>query len=253
MSWDHLNNGPFRLQEWMLACQRFKAFIKDNRKKIEGKANGAKKAEDLRDLEFELEVAFLLLQDNRFEVVKYEEIDRTKRHPDYEFRFNKDTCINVEVKRIRGVTVRQRKEHPAPIPYTQKEFRKFGDDICVGCRQSVPFMINALIIASDSDNMEDLDLITAVDEIDDRVNEKDDVFFRGKGFNGTGDFLEYWRHLSGAVFLSSWVKLGITPYRNELWCNPLAISPIPETIQECLRNIRKTRGLMPREERSDDL
>ncbi len=242
---DRLYKGAFRLKDWKLACPRFQVFFEDNKKKIEGKTNGAKTDEDLRDLEFELEVAFLLLQDSRFEVVRYEGGDRTKHHPDYAVLFQKNIHFNVEVKRVRGVKVRQTKQHPTPIPYTQNEFKKFGDNMCQGCRQSVPHMINVLVITSDGDNIEDIDLKWAVQGITQMINKRDDAFFRGKGFNGAEDFLKYWWRLSGVVYLSSWVKFGDTPRRNELWCNPDAVMPIPESIQEYLQSVRKTRGVMP--------
>jgi hypothetical protein len=231
-----------KLLYWLSTCHLFQEFVNNYRAKVKKKIQNTNNDQDLEDVMFELEVAYLFLLDERFEVM-YEVSNRIEHHPDYTIIFQKNTRFNAEVKRIRGVTVRSSSSRPAVIPYTRNEFKKFGDDICFGCRQLVPQEINILVITSDGDNIEDVDLSWAVQEISQMIRAKDDLFFQGKGFEGADDFFKHWQRLSGVVFLSSWMKISGTPHRNELWCNPDATLLIPEPIQEYFRSIRKTRGI----------
>lgn len=81
-------------------CERFKKLIYHYRDKIRAKVRGAATKDDLEDIIHELEIPYLLLLDNRFEV-EYEKYGLGIRAPDYYVTFEQSVELNVEVKRIR--------------------------------------------------------------------------------------------------------------------------------------------------------
>ena len=85
------------LRVWVATCRPFEAFADLYKEKIRKKVRGAKTEEDLEDLQFELQVPYLLLLDSRF-AVKYEE---NRSGPDFFVTFEGGINFNVEVKRIR--------------------------------------------------------------------------------------------------------------------------------------------------------
>lgn len=86
---------------WLDSCDRFNDFTFKYRDKIRRKVRGAKTDEDLEDVRFELEIPWLFLSDERFDI-EYEKFgDLTKRAPDFTVCFKGTTEFNIEVKRIR--------------------------------------------------------------------------------------------------------------------------------------------------------
>ena len=96
------------LEHWIRTSEGFANFVERNREKIRKKCITAKSFEDLEDVRFELEVPYLLLLDNRFEV-EYEKFGADKkRSPDFTITFESSLEINIEVKRIREGGLGQR-------------------------------------------------------------------------------------------------------------------------------------------------
>ena len=88
-------------------CERFKEFIYRYKDKIRAKVRGAATRDDLEDIIHELEIPYLLLLDNRFEV-EYEKYGLAIPAPDYFVRFEQSVELNVEVKRIREASLGNR-------------------------------------------------------------------------------------------------------------------------------------------------
>lgn len=74
-------------------CDRFKSFSYHNRDKIRSKIRKAKKDEDLKDVSFELEVAYLLLLDERFELVYEKYGAGESRAPHFFVVYRRSTCF----------------------------------------------------------------------------------------------------------------------------------------------------------------
>ena len=85
------------LTAWFATSQQFEAFADLYKEKIRKKTRMAKTAEDLEDLQFELQGPYLLLLDSRF-TVAYEKYGAG---PDFTATFEGGLSFNVEVKRIR--------------------------------------------------------------------------------------------------------------------------------------------------------
>ena len=123
-----------------------------------------------------------------------------------------------------------------PIFYTQKELNIFGDTICDKIQQMLPNMPNLLVIRTDSSTHEWRDLLQAIGSLNTLLTQGNNDFFVKKGYDGTQDFIERSKNLSGILFRSLWLEL---PERNGLWRNNHALQEFPELIQEYLRNMDK--------------
>ena len=114
---------------WFTICDRFKNFSYHNRDKIRSKIRGTKTNEDLEDLSFELEVAYLLLLDERFEL-EYEKYGTGEnRAPDFLAIYKKSIFFNVEVRRIRKPELGTRID--SCFQEIGDKVRKIPSDICV--------------------------------------------------------------------------------------------------------------------------
>ena len=96
------------LMHWLTKCPKFGNFLHANHLKIKNKIKCASTDEDLKDTRFELEVAYLFLLDNSFEL-KYEKREAgNSRTPDFSIMFKQSINFNVEVKRIREADLGKR-------------------------------------------------------------------------------------------------------------------------------------------------
>jgi hypothetical protein len=96
------------LEYWINSSDRFAEFVCRYRDKIRKKCINAKSFEDLEDMRFELEIPYLLLLDQRFEV-EYEKRSKTiRRLPDFTVIFKNRFEFNIELKRIRQADLGQR-------------------------------------------------------------------------------------------------------------------------------------------------
>src|SRR5215211_9355886 len=111
-----------RFALWIASSARFQAFAEQYRDKIRKKVRGTRDQEGLRDLTFELEIAYLLLSERRF-AIEYEKGGVGKqRAPDFCVTFKTHTPFNVEVKRFRSSAVGPSDEPP--------EYNRIAGTVC---------------------------------------------------------------------------------------------------------------------------
>jgi hypothetical protein len=96
------------LEYWIENSERFAAFVNRYGGKIRKRCVNAKSFEDLEDMRFELEIPYLFLLDQRFEVEYEKYSKRMRRSPDFTVTFETHIAFNVEVKRIRQAALGQR-------------------------------------------------------------------------------------------------------------------------------------------------
>jgi hypothetical protein len=96
------------LECWIENSERFAVFIDCYQDKIRKKCVNAKSIEDLEDIRFELEIPYLFLLDQRFEVEYEKRLTSIRRSPDFTVTFESHIVFNVEVKRIRQANLGQR-------------------------------------------------------------------------------------------------------------------------------------------------
>lgn len=104
------------LEPWLTTCSRFKDFAELYRDKIRSKIrksqkdNKAKAEEKLKSIKLELEMAYLFLVDDRFEV-EYEKYGKDKTRgqaPDFSVTFERSMEFNVEVTQIHPTDLENR-------------------------------------------------------------------------------------------------------------------------------------------------
>src|SRR5262245_14508459 len=175
----HILAAP--LAEWMIASPRFAAFVETYRAKIRKKVRGMRDAEGLRDLQLELETAYLLLQAHQL-TVAYEPYGTGKaRGPDFAATFTTSVTFNVEVTRMR-VSSRERSKEGLGDPAdgtadspleAQHEAGRLADIVCGKLGQMVPGMINVLVVVAESNAVLALDVGGAMLRLQQRAEHKD--------------------------------------------------------------------------------
>lgn len=123
-----------------------------------------------------------------------------------------------------------------PVLYKGKEC-KFSYIIFEKLRQMRHGMINVLIVGSNRDSIEPEHLSEAIISINESLHLGDENFFVKQKFQGTQDFLNYAKRLSGILLRRNWIAISEPRDYNLLWCNDQAGQPIPEIIREYLRRI----------------
>jgi hypothetical protein len=202
-------------ERWVKSSKTFRAFAETYRSKIRKKRRGVKTEEELKDLYFELETAYLLLQERRF-VVEYEKYAAERqRSPDFSVVFRTRINFNVEVTRIRAVEA-------------SLISAKIMDTVCEKLGQLPPSVINVLMLASENAITED-DLIGAMARLRELAERKDEAFFLRRGFQNINDFHRQFRRLSAVIFRS-------TP-NHMTWVNPLAKHPMPKETLTALEKL----------------
>jgi hypothetical protein len=223
----HALAGP--LAEWLLASSRFRAFVSTYRDKIRKKIRGARDDEGLRDLLLELEIAYTLLQEQRF-TVEYEKYGLGKaRSPDFVVAFKVSVLFNLEVTRLRAT------DNGAEERLLDKRFAssRLSDIVCGKLGQMLPGMINILLVAPDIDQLTSADVQMAMAELKARAERKDAQFFARKGFRDAPEFFKQFHQLSGIILRGASSREAGT--RPSLWANAQAKHPIPPNLRALLQ------------------
>ncbi len=100
-------------QERLLDSEKFRFFVEKYREKIRGKVRAARKDisdqnEKLKDIRFELEIAYLLCKSPTFRLIEYEKFGKEYRNPDFTISDEAGLHFNIEVKRIRESDLEKR-------------------------------------------------------------------------------------------------------------------------------------------------
>jgi hypothetical protein len=199
---------------WVTQDRRFRSFAHQYRGKIRRKLRNTREVEGFADLKFELEVAYWLLQERRFEV-EYEKYEARQGGPDYTVAFRVNTLFNVEVRRIRSSAMGD--EH----------IRKLVETITDKARQMQPNAINLLMLSDANPSSDDLAAATTL--LRGLAERKVEDYFKQRGYKNSTDFLKQYRQLSGIMLKTE--SLGI------LWLNSLAKHPIPRELALALERL----------------
>jgi hypothetical protein len=212
---------------WIASSARFWAFAEQYRDKIRKKVRGIRDHEGLKDLTFELEIAYLMLSERRF-AVEYEKGGVGKqRGPDFCVTFKTHIPFNVEVKRLRNSAVDRMAEPP--------EYSRLASTTCQKIGQLPAGMINILAIGSDSERYHASDVAAAMAGLRTRAERKDDPFFTRRGFLGAGDFLNQYQRLS-AVLFHTHLAVG-DGQASLLWRNTIVRHHLPNDLRNALQRL----------------
>jgi hypothetical protein len=209
-------------EQWVRSSRRYKTFAETYRDKIRKKHRLASTDDGLRDLQFELEIAYWLLQDSWFEV-EYEALAASKqRAPDFTVSFRVNIRFNVEVTRIRAGTASQ----PDSIP------QKITNAICEKAGQMPPATINLLVLGIEGGVGSD-DLAAAANGLRLLAERKDDAYFTRRAYESAADFGKQFRRLSGIV---------VNKPQPAIWVNPQSKHPVPNDLINALRRLNDDRN-----------
>ncbi|HJZ47443.1 MAG TPA: hypothetical protein VKE41_09775 [Roseiflexaceae bacterium] len=212
---------------WIASSARFRTFAEQYRDKIRKKVRGIRDAEGLKDLQFELEIAYVLLSERRF-IVEYEKGGVGKqRGPDFCVTFKTHIPFNVEVKRIRASEFDRQSEPP--------EYSRIASTVCQKIGQLPAGMINLLAITSGSSLYQASDVAAALHGLRARAERKDDAFFARRGFLGASDFLKQYQRLSALLFYAHLADGDGRP--SALWLNPVARRRLPDDLRNALQRL----------------
>lgn len=209
--------------DWARDSVRFRAFAETYRDKIRKKIRGINDEAGLRDLLFELEIAYLLLHERHF-VVAYEKGGVGKqRGADFEVIFRANLAFNVEVKHIRFTAHDQRS--------AQQEFGKLANIVCQKIGQLAPGMINLLVLTYEQDHVDGFDGPAALLQLRRVAEQKDDDFFQRRGLADARDFLRQFQRLSAALFRTHRPGGEI---ESAMWLNANAKHTLPNDLRNAL-------------------
>ena len=214
-------------EKWVRSSRRYKTFAETYRDKIRKKHRLASSGEQLENLALELETAYWLLQDNRFEV-GYESLAASQgRSPDFTVTFRTHTRFNVEVTLLQ-VTTQQPNTAVERDAETDSEVvvNKLMSVICEKIRQMPPSFINLLVIGCGDIGSDPL--VTATATLKTLIEQKNEAYFARRGYLNATEFVRQYHRLSGIVLRNS---------GSFLWMNPLAKHPIPNDLANALRKL----------------
>ena len=198
---------------WLADSPRFAAFVETYKDKIRKKIRVAKGEEMALDLLAELETAYLLLTEKRFELAYEPYASQKKRGPDFAVTWRTNLTFNVEVTRLR--------------PAGGEVEARLSDTVCEKLGQMLPGMINVLAVVS-RDPLPAPDLSAALQRLKLAAEKRDPVLYARHGYQAPADFFKGFERLSALL----WRGAGGGP--PVLWDNPQARQPLPGKVGKLL-------------------
>jgi hypothetical protein len=209
-----------QMATWLTSSRRFTAFVNTHHTKIRKKLRIAQDRENLRDLQLELETAYLLLRERSLNVEYESQPPEHGRNPDFAVSFTTSFIFMVEVTRLRTTLL---------IPQVDE---RFTDMLCNKLSQLLPQRSNLLLIGVEAPYLVTHDdLHTTMLRIQKRAENNDPTLVHRHGFRDRADFFHRYQRLSAILMR------GIPLQANEpivLWENPQAKYPLPAKVHTSL-------------------
>jgi hypothetical protein len=206
---------------WMDSSPRFTSFVDTYRDKIRKKLRTAPDAEGTLDVRGELEVAYRLLADRRFEVAYEPYASARKRSPDFAVTYRINQTFNIEVARIRGdgdaageVDLPRKAERILRILLDKLE-------------QMQPGMPNLLAIRTGEEVSRAVDLGGLMQALKTTVESKDPAFYAAIRYDTPAAFYRDFAHLSGILLWSP---------ASQMWVNKQSRPALDEKILRAVRD-----------------
>lgn len=224
-----------RIENWICASSRFRAFAETYHGKIRKKIRDAGDNQAVEDIAFELQTAYLLLHERRFELEYEPRFANRTRSPDFTVTFKTHVRLNVEVKRNR-VPAREPICVDAPVALTkQHEIAKWIGGVCDKLGQMPPDSANLLVMSAISSDYRVEELHATLARLRLQAENSVDEVFHARGFAGAKDWLRQYRHLSAIMICPDPAATAALP--TILWFNSLAKHPLPDDLRAVLRRL----------------
>jgi hypothetical protein len=202
-------SAPFK--EWLDDSRRFRDFAEAYATKIRKKARLATDTDKLLDLRCELETAYRLLQDKKFDVAYEKQSASGGRAPDFSVMYRTHTPFNVEVTRPR---------------IDDQIAAKLMETLCDKVGQMQPGVVNVLVIYAP--NASGDHMVAAATDLRALAERKVEDYFTKRGFRDARTFIRQFQNLS-AVILKTTAAF--------IWANSLAKKPLPDDLRKALQRV----------------
>ncbi len=210
------------LADWLAASRRFAAFVSANETKIRKKLRSTRDPEALRDLQLELETAYLLLRERTLSLVYEPQPGKLGRHPDFAVSYTTSLVFMVEVTRVRGGRASAAADANASGLY---------DMICSKLRQLAQHSCNLLVVGIQAELPDASELRSAMLRFQQRAAANDTAIVQRPGFRDRSEFFQYYYRLSGILMRRAPLQLGDPIV---VWDNPQGKYPLPSRVRTAL-------------------
>jgi hypothetical protein len=225
---------------WLASSNRFTAFVTTYQTKIRKKIRTAQKPDSLRDLQLELETAYLLLRERVLSLEYEPQLREHTRSPDFAVTCTTSLTFMVEITRLRAdsqhiPTEVQAQPLITPMPETMPTIALGGERltaaICSKLGQLLPQRSNALLIGVDALRLTSGDLRTIMLRIQQRAERNDAMFLQRHRFGTRADFFQHYQRLSEILVRGVPLQAGEPMVA---WVNPQAKQPLPSKVRTAL-------------------
>jgi len=226
---------------WLASSRRFTAFVTAHQTKIRKKLRVAQESESLRDLQLELETAYLLLRERSLSLAYEPQHPELGRSPDFAVTFTTSLVFMVEVTRLRTAQPRKPpglEEHirgtqsPNTTPTVPLLGDRFSDMLCSKLGQLLTQRSNVLLVGVENPHLTHTDLHAAMLRVQQRAESNDSTVVQRCGFRDRADFFHHYQRLSALL-----VRGGTPLQAGEpvvIWDNPQAKYPLPSKVRTAL-------------------
>lgn len=208
---------------WLASSRRFTAFVNAHHTKIRKKVRTAQEPESLRDLQLELETAYLLLREKSLSLAYEPQHPRLGRSPDFAVTFTTSLLFMVEVTRLRSAQVKT----STVLPLGDR----FTDMLCDKLGQLLPQRGNLLLVGIEAPQLTHGELSAAMLRLQQRAEGNDPTVVQPRGFRDRADFFRHYQRLSALLVREIPLQAG-KPVA--LWDNPQAKYPFPGKVRTSL-------------------
>lgn len=215
------------MEKWLASSRRFTAFVNSHHTKIRKKLRTVHGAENLRDLQLELETAYLLLRERSLNVAYEPQHPELGRSPDFEVTFTTSLLFMVEVTRLRAARPKS-SDNTSAIPLLGD---RFSDTLCSKLGQLLPRRGNLLLVGVEASKLVDYDLRATMLRIQQRAEGNDSIIVHKNRFRDRADFFQHYQRLSAILIREIPLQAGELAI---LWDNPQAKYPLPGKLRTAL-------------------
>jgi hypothetical protein len=234
----HLLAAP--MATWLASSRRFTAFVDAHHTKIRKKLRVAQDPESLRDLQLELETAYLLLRERSLNLAYEPQHPRHGRSPDFEATFTTSLVFMVEVTRLRTVQPRtppgaQEQSHGTQPPNSTRTIPlsgdRFSDMLCSKLGQLLPQRSNLLLVGVEAPRPTHDDIHAVMLRIQQRAEGNDSTVVQRHGFRNRTDFFHHYQRLSALLVRGIPLQAGEPVV---IWVNSQAKYSMPARVRTVL-------------------
>src|ERR1700752_1623963 len=215
------------MEKWLASSRRFTAFVNSHHTKIRKKLRTVQSAENLRDLQLELETSYLLHRERSLSVAYEPQHPELGRSPDFAVTFTTSLTFMVEVTRLRSAGPGRSNTPVAGMLSGDR----FTDMLCSKLGQLLSQRGNLLVVGVETSQLADYDPRGTMLRIQQRAEGNDSMIVHKHGFRDRADFFSHYYRLSALLVRGIPLQVG---KHIIIWDNPQAKYPLPGKVRAAL-------------------